>query len=382
MSAQPRQPVKIAIIGTGAIGPRHAAAVRRDPDAALVCIVDPSPGAIQVAIGLGTIYYPSVRAMLASVGGGNNDNENNKNNNSKKPNVAIVCTPNDTHAAVATELLSAGVHVLCEKPLSIDVASGQALVEHAAARHLQLLTAHHRRFNPYVAATKRILASEAHTIGQITAVSGLWALYKPQAYFEPPMDWHRRAGEGGGPVMINLVHDIDVLHHVLGSRVVRVAAFEAPKRRGFAVEEGAAILLHFENGVVGTFVLSDAVVSPHAFEAGTGENPTIPATGRDFYRILGTEGTLSIPDLKRSYYEKGVEKAWSSKTTEVTEKLEDWISKEESAKIPFELQVAHLVKVIRGEEAPVCTGEDGLAAVKVAEAVRRAMREGAVVDVY
>lgn len=370
MAATPSQPViSIAIIGSGLIGPRHARAVIQDPNASLHCIVDPSPAAASVASELATTCYPSIQDMLASSSG--------------KPDAAIVCTPNKTHVALSSELLSAGIHVLCEKPLSVDIPTGQSLVTHAKAQpSLSLLAGHHRRFNPYVVATKRILASETHSIGQITAVSGLWTLYKPPSYFDPPTEW-RRSGESGGPVWINLIHEIDILHYILGSKIVRVAAFEAPKRRGHDAEEGGAILLHFDNGVVGTFLLSDAVVSPHAFEMGTGENPVIPRTGKDVYRIFGTDGTLSVPDLRRSFYntENSVEKSWNNQLSEVTETLQDWLSEEERGKIPFELQVAHFVRVIRGDEQPVCTGEDGLAAVRVAEAVRTALRTGGMVDV-
>ncbi|CAN8102441.1 unnamed protein product [Discula destructiva] len=365
MATSSRPPVKIAVIGAGWIGPRHARAVKQDPDATLVCLVEPSPVGIRAAMELGTAYYNSVQAML---------------NSSKKPDAAIVCAPNQMHAAIATELLSAGVHVLCEKPLAVDSASGQELVEHAAALKLHLLTAHHRRFNPYVVAAKRVIDRATGSLGQITAVSGLWTVQKPKAYFDPPTDWHRSA-EDGGPVMINLIHDIDVLHYLLGSSVKRVAAFEAVKRRNHGAEEGGAIILHFENGVVGTFVLSDAVVGGHAFEMGTGENPDIYQTGKDAYRIFGTEGTLSIPDLRRSFYGDGPEKAWGSEISEVTEKLEDLLSEEERQKVPFELQVAHFVKVIRGEQEPVCSGEDGLAAVKVAMAVKEALSSGKVVNV-
>lgn len=361
--------VKVAIIGAGVIGPRHAEAALKDPNVTLVALVDYSLRASQLAADLGTRHYPSVTALLET------------HPPEEKPDAALVCTPNSTHVDISKQLLSAGIHVLCEKPLSIDVASGQSLINHAAAQQLRLLTGHHRRFNPYVAATKRILTKADTSVGQITAVSGLWAVYKPKAYFDPPSEWHR-SGETAGPVNINLIHDIDVLHYLLDSRVTRVAAFAAPKRRTeYEAEEGGAILLYFANGVVGTFVLSDAVVSPHAFEMGTGENPLIAHTGRDAYRIFGTEGTLSMPDLKRSFYAEGVEKSWSSEVTEVTEKMEDWLSDEERQKAPFELQMAHFVKVLRGEEEPVCSGQDGLAAVKVAQAVRRALQTGQMVDV-
>lgn len=367
MTSHASSPIKLAIIGVGLIGPRHAQAASKDPNITLVALVDRSPAAAQLATTLNTRHYPSLAALLE--------------NSQDKPDAALVSTPNSTHVELSKQLLSAGIHVLCEKPLSVDSASGQSLVAHAAAQHRRLLTGHHRRFNPYVVAAKRILTSTTAAVGRVTAVSGLWALYKPPSYFDPPMQWHR-SGEAAGPVMINLIHDIDVLHYLLDSRVVRVAAFAAPKRRTeYEAEEGGAILLHFANGVVATFVLSDAVVSPHAFEMGTGENPMISRTGCDVYRFFGTEGTLSVPDLKRSFYAEGVEKSWSSQLTEVTERMEDWLSEEERHKAPFELQMAHLVKVLRGEEEPVCAGEDGLAAVRVAQAVKTALATGEMVDI-
>ncbi|KAJ4420534.1 hypothetical protein N0V82_004307 [Gnomoniopsis sp. IMI 355080] len=365
--ATPSPPkVKIALVGAGEIGPRHAIAVKSNPDAQLVCLVDPSPRATETATQLETAYFPTIQAMLSSP--------------STKPDAAIVCVPNHLHVAGATELLSAGVNVLCEKPLAVDSASGQKLVEHAAALKLHLLTAHHRRFNPYVVAAKRILSRETQSIGQVTAVSGLWTLHKPKEYFDAPLEWHRSA-ESGGPVMINLIHDIDVLHYLLASKVKRVAAFETKKQRNHPAEEGGAIILNFENGVVGTFLLSDAVVSDHAFEMGTGENPKLPRTGKDVYRIFGTEGTLSVPDLRRTFYADGFQRSWSNQISEVTDKFEDLLSEEEREKVPFELQVAHLIKVVRGEDQAVCTGEDGLAAVRVAEAVKKALSTGEVVDV-
>jgi predicted dehydrogenase len=369
MAASSESLVKIAIIGSGVIGPRHAKAVLQDPNASLHCIVDPNLAAESVTTDLRTKHYPSIALMLASPSG--------------KPDAAIVCAPNKTHVALSKQLLSAGIHVLCEKPLSVDVPSGESLVAQARAHpSLHLLAGHHRRFNPYVVATKRILESKTHSIGQITAVSGLWTLYKPQSYFDPPTEW-RRSGESGGPVWINLIHEIDTLHYLLGSRIVLVAAFEAPKRRGHGAEEGAAIILRFDNGVVGTFVLSDAVVSPHAFEMGTGENPIIPRTGKDVYRIFGTEGTLSVPDLQRSFYNTadGTEKSWGNELSHVTEPMEAWLSEDERDKVPFELQVSHFIRVIREGEKPVCSGEDGLAAVSVAEAIRAALRTGRVINV-
>jgi predicted dehydrogenase len=105
--------IKFAIVGTGLIGPRHAEAVQQDPNAVLVCIVDPNPNAKAVAERFNVAIYGSVKEMLESA---------------EKPDAAIVCTPNHTHVPVSIELLNGGVHVLVEKPISTEPESAKKLV--------------------------------------------------------------------------------------------------------------------------------------------------------------------------------------------------------------------------------------------------------------
>lgn len=143
-------------------------------------------------------------------------------------------------------------------------------------------------------------------------------------------------------------------------------------QREHPAEEGAAITFRFANGIVSTFLLSDAVVSPHNFECGTGENPTIPEVGRDAYRIFGSEGSLSFPDMTRWTY--AGKRSWTEPL--VCEQLDV-----PHTRIPFELQVEHSVAVIKGEERPRCSGVDGLRAVTVCEAVKKSIADGCPVDI-
>lgn len=113
------KPVRVAVIGTGLIGPRHAEAVLSDPDTELVCIVDPNPAAETIAQRLKCSLYSSIEEMLVSP---------------VNPEAAIVCTPNHTHVPVSKQLLNAGLHVLCEKPISVDIASGKDLVRSSKYR--------------------------------------------------------------------------------------------------------------------------------------------------------------------------------------------------------------------------------------------------------
>lgn len=369
--------IKVAIIGAGLIGPRHAQSVIKNPSTDLVALVDPMPTGSKTASELGTNYYPTVAALLAS---------------SDRPDAAIICTPNHTHVPVTKELIAGNMHVLLEKPISETIETGRSLLELCSApenKHLKLLVGHHRRFNPYVRATKSIL--ESGSLGRPIAINGLWTIYKPATYFEGNGSW-RASAETGGVIPINLVHDIDLLHHFFGP-IIRVQAEKIlPQRSGsnpsHTADEGAALTFRFASGVVGSFLVSDATPSPHNFETGTGENPMIATSpikigesgdacagdGSDFYRIFGSDASLSVPDLTRWSYDGYAEKSWENQLKVEKIGLPD-------NEAPFDLQLAHFVDVIRGNAEPSCSGEEGLRALVVCEAVKKAMSTGMPVEI-
>ncbi|KAI1423234.1 hypothetical protein F5Y12DRAFT_786197 [Xylaria sp. FL1777] len=391
-----KHPVAIAIVGFGGlIGRRHTAHVLSNASATLVAVVDGAPGASELAAELapGVPYYRSVTEMLSA--------------NTSTPEAAIVCTPNAYHVSVGLELADAGVHLLVEKPLADTTAAARTLVDRAREKGVKLLVGHHRRFNPYVVAARKVLdASEAKPdagVGAVVAVSGLWTTYKPDPYFAAA-PWRRSRRQGGGPVMINFVHEVDILQYLLGP-IVRVSAEQVVGRSGSgengadAVEDGAALTLRFASGAVGTFILADGVVSPHFFEAGTGENPLLPRARRphhdyvnesggskierstereegepvDVYRIFGTNGTLSVPDMT----------LWTcgDKSPSWENKLEvQHVELDDDPRVPFDRQLDHFIDVVRGktpiENGPGCTGEEGLRVIAVCEAVIEAVDEG------
>ncbi|KAJ5561916.1 Oxidoreductase N-terminal [Penicillium sp. DV-2018c] len=360
--------IKIAIIGAGLIGPRHAQSVISNPSTELIALVDPLPTGEAIATSLKTNYYPSIASLLASP---------------HRPEAAIVCTPNHTHAAITKELLAADIHILLEKPISETPETGRSLLEFLqdpSHAHLKLLVGHHRRFNPYVRATKSIL--DSGSLGRLIGVNGLWTLYKPDEYFAAPTGWRASNEHGGGVIPINLVHDIDLMHHFFGPIVRVTAEGILPQRPNppHSADEGVALTLRFASGVVGTFFVCDATPSPHNFETGTGENPLIPKSATDadadFYRIFGSEASLSVPDLTRWSYDRSRTKSWNEPLTVERMPLPD-----DRDMAPFDLQLAHFVDVINGDALPSCTGEEGLRALFVCEAIREAMRSGQPVDI-
>ena len=244
------------------------------------------------------------------------------------------------------------------KPISIDIKSGLNLIEVAQKNNVHLLVGHHRRFNSFVTAAKQIV--DSNELGSISAVNGLWLMCKPLDYFTSA-PW-RHSGNSGGVVLINMIHEIDILQYLLGG-IQRVFAERSISRRGFEAEEGAAVTMRFASGIVGTFLISDNCASPHSFESGTGENPIINRTGEDFLRIFGTEGSLEVPSLKIWKYRNGQAKSWLNK-------LDVQTFTQPSAVVPFEIQLQNFVDVIRGTGTARCSGYDGLSALAVCEALK------------
>ncbi|OQO01248.1 hypothetical protein B0A48_12801 [Cryoendolithus antarcticus] len=345
--------VRIAIIGVGVIGPRHLQSVLACDGASLAAMVGPGDSARVTSELHGVPSYHTVEELLES---------------STALDAAIVCTPNSTHVSISKLLLAAEIHVLVEKPIALEIESGQDLVVAVARSGAQLLVGHHRRFNAQVTAAKQ--AVDNGTIGRPIAVSGLWMLYKPAAYYEGLGAW--RAASEGGVILINMVHEIDTLQYLLGP-ITRVHAEQTAAQRQHEAEEGAAVMFKFASGVVGTFMVCDAAPSPHSFEAGTGENPIVPRSGKDFCRIFGSDGVVSMGDMTINRHRSIDERSWSNDLETVSIDVRDCV--------PFDEQIAHFVRVIKGEEKPMCTAEDGLGAVKVVEAIKKAMRTGKAVDI-
>lgn len=334
------------MIGAGLIGRKHAELVA---DAGLLdAIVDPDAGTQALAQGYGVPWFADVDAYLAQ----------------HRPGGAIIATPNQLHVPHASAFIARDIPVLIEKPIADTVAGARDLVAQAKARGVPVLVGHHRRHSALVRAAKA--AIDAGRLGRLVTVAAQFWLYKPDDYYA--VDWRTRAG--GGPVFINLIHDIDLLRHFCGE-VVSVQAAESSAIRGFEVEDTSAVILRFDSGVLGTVTISDTVVAPWSWEMTAGENPVYPKTTQAAYQIGGTHGALSVPDLA----------LWTH------DDLRSWwapISAEPlgvSASDPLVDQLAHFREVIETGAAPRVTGHDGAQNLAVLEAIKRAALSGRVEDV-
>ena len=132
-----------------------------------------------------------------------------------------------------------------------------------------MLVGHHRRHSPILHKAVEIVRSGV--LGPLVGVIGSAVFYKPDAdgYYDGPNAWRRQPG--GGPILINMIHEIGNLRAMVGE-IVAVQAFASNATRGFAVEDTVAINLRFANGALGTFLLSDTAASPKSWEQTSQEN--------------------------------------------------------------------------------------------------------------
>jgi len=325
--------IRLVVIGAGLIGARHIKAVQQNPDCSLVAVVEPDAAR---AKGLPVPVHARIEDVTQAVDG------------------AIIASPTPLHPDHVRAAAARGWATLIEKPVAGSLAEADALIATVKKARIPTLVGHHRRHHANVGLLRDIV--RGGRIGQSVLASLIWAMKKPDSYFED--NW--RSGGGGSPVLINLVHDIDLLRYLFGE-VSQVSALGgAPVRKAARVESGA-VALQFESGVSATIAFADTTPSPWGFEAGTGENPNIARSGQNMLWIAGTEGGVAYPSLH----------VWSGAA--------DWsqapFSERDGAPAtdPLAAQLRHFVDVVEGRAEPLIDAQDARATLAVALQIEEAL---------
>ncbi|WP_295460597.1 Gfo/Idh/MocA family oxidoreductase [uncultured Pseudomonas sp.] len=337
--------LRIALIGAGNMGRQHLHHLQHLSSAQLCALADPDPSTAELAAQWAVPHFSDHRQLLQSV----------------RPDAVIVANPNALHVATALDCLALGIPVLLEKPMGTTPAEVAQLLQ--AQRNLQvpLLVGHHRRHNPLIARVRELLRQGA--IGRLVTVTALWQLQKPESYFESA--WRREAG--AGMLLTNLIHDLDLLRHLCGE-VRKVQAFTDNTLRGYANADSAAINLQFESGALGSLTASDGVAAPWSWELTSGENPVYPhQPDQPCYLFAGTEGALSVPQLRLWRYAKRGAGWHQPLDAQVQAPARDEA---------LRLQLEHFVCVARGEQGPLVSAEDAARTLALVAAVERAAESG------
>jgi predicted dehydrogenase len=217
--------VKVGVIGVGALGRHHARLYAACPDADLVGLCDSNQEtATGAAAEFDTAAFSSIDALVDAV------------------DAVSVAVPTTLHHEIASGLLEQGCHALVEKPLAATVEQGRELVALAQDRNLTLHVGHVERYNPVIAYLEQKVDNprfiESHRL----------------APYPPPRPGMLPRGTEVGVVLDLMIHDIDVILHLVGSEVERVDAVGIPVLS--ATEDIANARLKFTNGCVANVTAS------------------------------------------------------------------------------------------------------------------------------
>lgn len=256
--------VSIGVIGAGAIAPSHVYAIEHAPKARLGAVCDPVPGrAAALAGSRGVPCFTSVQEMLAS----------------GQVEAVSICTPSGQHLEVALEAIAAHRHLLVEKPLEITPERVDRLIAAAAARGVVLAGVFQARFRPLVRRLKEMV--EAGLLGRIYSGSAYIKRYRSQEYYDSGGWRGTWAIDGGGCLMNQGIHLVDLLLWFMGEAEEVIALTENVGRR-VEVETLALSLVKFASGARGVI---EATVLAY---------PELP----QYLEIFGERGTLTFEPEK------------------------------------------------------------------------------------
>ncbi len=308
---------KMIVMGAGLIGKRHIEQISAHPDCHLVAVIEPNTS---LHNDTDITYLSDIDEVDEAIDG------------------VVIATPTGLHFEHAIAAADRGWHMLIEKPVCASPEQASALADYLEGKSLVCLIGHHRRYHNSIAVLKHAITEGM--IGQPVGSSLIWSVRKPDAYFAG--NWRQ---SDGSPIMINIIHDVDLMRFVLGD-IDEITGFGSAATRAQGRVETGALALRFASGVCGTILFSDAAPSPWGFEAGTAENPNIAPSHQDMWWITGTKASISFPSLT----------LWSA--SDSWGQAQSRTSLPYQPTIPLTAQLEHFCDAISGKTAPMITVAD------------------------
>jgi len=241
--------LRIGLLGCGDIAGANAAGVIEAPNTTLVACYDPASHLAEDLAGrFGAEVEPTVEALLDR-----NDVD-----------AAFLCVPHHLHAPMAIQAAEAGKHVIAEKPLANNITGALAMIAAAERAGVVLSVCFPHRYAPSSVLTRRLV--QAGAIGDMSGALIKHFLDKPASYWvggasgRSVSTWRSsRELAGGGVLIMNLSHYLDLLRHMGGVEIESVTGLAAASDPGSEVEDTVSLSIRFANGAVGSVVGSSDV---------------------------------------------------------------------------------------------------------------------------
>lgn len=334
---------RLIVVGPGLMGLKHIELIDHSPRCTLVGIVCPEQDQHHLLDDRHrALAFGDLKTCLANA----------------RPSGVIISSPNMFHYEQARQCILVDIPVLIEKPITTDVDQAEKLVDLVHRHQAKVIVGHHRAHSPLLQTTRQTI--QDGVLGKLIGIQGSAVFYKPSDYFAAG-PW--RTVAGGGPILINLIHEIGIMRSLCGE-ISGVHALSSRQTRKFDVEDTVAINLAFASGALGNFLLSDVAASARSWEQTSQENPIYPTYGdEDCYHLSGTRGSLAIPTMRLKYTPEGQEPSWTRPMVEETLAVQRID--------PLTAQLDNFLDVIEGTAEPVVSAFDGLQNLRVIEAIQQ-----------
>lgn len=259
--------IRFAVFGLNQ-GSKIARDAKKNPDYDLVAVAGFGQQAEDVAAELEVPLYADYTELLNEV----------------PLDAVAIALPNGLHVSATRNALDAGVrNILLEKPIANTVEEANEIIAMCKEADATLLIGHHRRSSTKYLFLRDFIASGK--LGDLVGIQATYAIAKPYNYWD--VEWHTK--KGGGPFLINAIHDIDDLNYTTGMKVTRVYAAARNTIRGNEVEDSASIVIEFDNGVTATYFISDGTPGPWNYDLAAEENHFFQwCPGENSLRFFGT----------------------------------------------------------------------------------------------
>jgi len=328
--------VSMAVIGAGAMGRNHLRVLN---DLALVELVGVADA------DLVTAENAAKRLRIASYG------DYREMLDRARPTAVVVAVPTILHREVVLEVVARGMHVLVEKPIAFTVEEGVEMIEAARAAGVILTVGHIERYNPAIVELHRRLREEK-------ALGRVFQMHARRLGPFPP-----RVRDVG--VVIDLAtHDIDIMRFLSGSEVERVSA-ETARRIHTEHEDLLSGLLRFEDDSIGVLDI----------------NWLTPTKIRELM-ITGEKGMFHVNYLTQDlffYRNDHTSSEWDTISTIKGVSEGEMVRLRIEKSEPLKIELERFVRAVQGEDVMLVSGEDGLAALRVARSLVEAGVEGKVI---
>lgn len=348
--------VKTGIVGLGKVAHMHAKALMNLPESAFTAVCSRD---IEKAKAFAEQYkvkaYPDVEDMVHSGG----------------VEALVICTPHPNHAEVAVKAIRAGAHVLVEKPLASSLEDCDAMIEAAKVKGVKLGVVSQRRFYPPVQRIRR--AIDEGKIG--TPVLGVVNMlgWRDQAYYSSDPWRGTWEGEGGGVLVNQAPHQLDILQWLMGPVDELFGYWSNLNHPYIEVEDTAVAVMRFKNNGMGNIVVSNsqnpALYGKVHIHGSNGATIGVQTDGGAMF-IAGMS-SITEPPINDIWTVKGEEmmlEQWKQEDTEFFNSIDPM-------QYFHERQNENFLQAIIQDTKPLIDGEDGRRTVEIFTAIYRSNRD-------